>query len=287
MPAPTTFAELRAAISAGYPGLSKRLQQIAQFALRHPNDLALETIAVIAGRAKVQPSSLIRFAKAFGYDGFSGMQRVFRSRLIERSPGYGERIEALRRTSRAARRGSAAGVLHEFATAAIGALEHLRDETPGAKLERATDLLARAEIVHLLAQRRSFPVAAYLAYAFSHLERPTHLLDGVGGMLNEQARCIRPRDALVAISFRPYAPEVMRVAAEAAERGVPIVGVTDGPLSPLMPLAAVCFEVEEAEVLSFRSLSATMCLALALTVGLGARLRKAKPRRRRAAAARA
>ena len=100
MLAPATFEELRAAISAEYPGLSKRLQQIAQYALSHPNDLALETIAVIAARAKVQPSSLIRFAKAFGYDGFSGMQRVFRGRLIERSAGYGERIEALRRTSR-------------------------------------------------------------------------------------------------------------------------------------------------------------------------------------------
>ena len=45
-----------------------------------------------------------------------------------------------------------------------------------------------------------------------------------------------------------------------------------GSLSPLIPLARVAFEVEDAELQGFRSLSATMCLALALVVQLGQRL---------------
>ncbi|MEQ8204664.1 MAG: hypothetical protein RIA65_00695, partial [Woeseia sp.] len=71
-----SFETLRDAISAEHASLSSRLHQIATFALEHPTDMALETIAVISKRANVQPSALIRFAKKFGYSGFSEMQKT-------------------------------------------------------------------------------------------------------------------------------------------------------------------------------------------------------------------
>jgi DNA-binding MurR/RpiR family transcriptional regulator len=40
--------------------------------------MGLQTLAVIAGRCKVQPSTVVRFAKAFGYAGATDMQRLFR-----------------------------------------------------------------------------------------------------------------------------------------------------------------------------------------------------------------
>ncbi len=90
-----SYDALRAEISARHDGLSRQLQKIARFALSHPNEMALETVAAIAAMAEVQPSSLIRFAKAFRFDGFSEMQRVFRSRLVDRVPSYSERIKGL------------------------------------------------------------------------------------------------------------------------------------------------------------------------------------------------
>tara|TARA_B000000460_G_scaffold220097_1_gene171494 strand:+ start:66 stop:206 length:141 start_codon:yes stop_codon:yes gene_type:complete len=42
-----------------------------------PNEMSLETIDVIAQRAEVLPSSLIRFAKSLGFSGFGEMQKVF------------------------------------------------------------------------------------------------------------------------------------------------------------------------------------------------------------------
>ena len=265
----TSFDELRAEIAARRDELSPRLRQIAEFALCHPNDMALETIAVIAERAKVPPSSLIRFANALGYDGFSAMQRVFRSQLVERTAEYAQRIQALRRADAGT---APTAVLDVLASAGIRALEHLRGTLPPEKLEQAVSLLARAEAIHVVGQRRAFAVATYLSYALGQLGPRTHLVDGVGGMTLHQANFIAPRDALVVVSFAPYAPETLAVAHRAAESGVPIVALTDSPLSPLIPLARVAFEIEDAELQGFRSLSATMCLALALVVQLGQRL---------------
>src|SRR4030095_5253642 len=93
-PIPTTADELRAAILARYDSLSKRLQQIARYVLDEPNELALETLAVIADRSGVQPSAIVRFAKSFGFDGAPQMQRLFRDGLVSAHAalGYSERV---------------------------------------------------------------------------------------------------------------------------------------------------------------------------------------------------
>ena len=56
------YEHLRNKLVEGYSNLSGRLQQITRYAMTHPNDMALETIAVIAKRTEVPPSSLIRLA---------------------------------------------------------------------------------------------------------------------------------------------------------------------------------------------------------------------------------
>ena len=57
---------LRAEIVRRYDELSPRLKQVAKYVLDHPNDVAMQTLAVIANRCKVQPSTIVRFAKTFG-----------------------------------------------------------------------------------------------------------------------------------------------------------------------------------------------------------------------------
>jgi len=267
--APQNYEELRSLISARHELLSKRLRQIAEFALSNPNDMALETVAEIAERARVQPSSLVRFAKALGFDGYSAMQRVFRTRLTGLQPSYEDRIKLLKQHDPSGT--TPAAILDGFAGAAIEALQHLREGTQPDQLEQAIDLLHDAAVIRIVGQRRSYPVAAYLAYALSQLDRQVSLMDAVGGMLLDQARSIGADDALIAISFHPYAPETLSVTKRARDAGARIVSLTDGPLSPLTPLADVSLEIAEAELQSFRALSASMCLALAIVVALGHR----------------
>lgn len=269
---PQETDQLLEAISQRYSQLSKRLQQIARFALEHPNDMALQTIAVISERADVQPSALVRFAKAFGYKGFSDMQRVFQTRLAQQSPSYNERIRAFREKQGASGETDTWEMLREFAGVSIVSLEHLPESVDGDSLQQAVELLVGARSIHLMGQRRSFAVAAYLSYVLSRVDRYAHLLDGLGGMLAQQASSIAPDDVLIAISFPPYAPETAEVVVGAVERGTPVIGITDSPLSPLASHADVCFQIHDAELHGFRSLTASLCLAQTLAMGLGLEL---------------
>jgi len=266
--APGAYEGLRNAIAARYPELSKQLQKIARFALEYPDDLALETVASLAARAGVQPSSMVRFAQALGYDGFSDMQLVFRSRLLTDNNSYRDRIDALRRQHDSGG-GDALGVLSSFVDEGTTSLELLLEHTPAAALDDAVDLLAGAEDIYLLAERRAFPVACYLAYALARLERRAHLLDGTGGMLPQQVSVVRDCDALVAASFPPFSPQVAEVFVACHQRGVPTIAITDSPVSPLALEASVAFHIKQQEEGTFRSLVAPMCLAQSLVVALG------------------
>jgi len=268
---PTTFNELKDAIAENYPALSRQLQKIARFVLEYPEDMALETVAVIAKRAAVQPSSMIRFAQALGFDGFSDMQQVFRTVLVSRSGNYRDRIETLRRQSEGDGADPGA-VLADSVEESIHALQLLGEHTSTEDLDRAIGLLADTNDIYVLAERRAFPVAFYLTYAISRLERPVHLMDGVGGMLNQQAKNIKPNDALIVVSFPPYSPTVVELLTEQSQRGITTVSITDSAISPVAMEVTVAFGIKQQEERAFRSLVAPMCLAQSLVVGLGHRL---------------
>ncbi|MBT3360786.1 MAG: MurR/RpiR family transcriptional regulator [Rhodospirillales bacterium] len=269
--APKTYEELQRTITERYESLSRQLQQIAHFVVENPDDLALETITRLAELAEVQPSSMVRFAQALGFDGFSTMQRLFRSRLIEGSQNYRERVQSLRQKRGGGEREPNA-ILAGLTDQGIASLEMLRAGTSPKAIQKAVEIMAAAEHVYLIAQRRSFPVAFYLDYALTCLEKRCRLVDGVGGMLTRHIRQATPKDAIVAISFRSYSPRVAENVGERADAGVPVIAITDSPLSPLAAPATVCFEIADNEKLTFRGLVGPMCLAQTLVVGLSDRL---------------
>ncbi|HEX5789321.1 MAG TPA: MurR/RpiR family transcriptional regulator [Woeseiaceae bacterium] len=274
MRAPRDIRELREAIVARHDDLSPRLRQVAAYVLDHPNDMGLETLAVIADRCGVQASTIVRFAKAFGYEGASQMQRLFRDELISTtpSPSYAERVRQFNAKSGDGRSLTPHDLLREFTESNIIALEHLKESVPAGDLERAVDLIVKANNVYLVGLRRSFPVAAYLAYALRHIDKPAHLIDGLAGMLTEQSSMLASEDLLFAISFRPYAKETADIVQRARTAGAAVVAISDSQLSPVAREADISFDIKDAEVRQFRSLTASLCLAQTLVIAYAHRI---------------
>jgi DNA-binding MurR/RpiR family transcriptional regulator len=272
--APATYEELAGRIARNHDELSDRLRTIAAFAVQYPNEMALGTVSALAKSMGVQPSAIVRFANRFGYDGFSDMQQIFRTRLVGPAlPSYRERIATLRRGRDADTSvGAPADVLAEFVADDIAGLEALYRAVPFERLDRAIDLLAEAETIYLLAQGRSFPLAYYLDYGLTRLDLKSHLLDSVGGLTINRVRAVTDRDAVIVVSFKDYARDVIDVAQELAGRSVPLIVITDNPLGPFARLATVSFEIAEERARPFRSLVAPICLAESLVVALGHRM---------------
>ena len=234
---------LRSEIASQYNELSPRLKQVASYVLDNPNDIAIETLAVIARRCDVQPSTIVRFAKVFGYKGASDMQRLFRDEILTSapSPSYSERIRQFRERADTVDWLMPYNVMREFSESNIIALEHLIKAVREQDLDRSIELMQNAHTIYLAGVRRAFPVAAYLAYSLSHVEKRAFLLDGVAGMTSEQSGMIEPEDLVIAISFNPYASETLGVVERASENGTPLIVISDSRLSPVARNADVCW----------------------------------------------
>jgi DNA-binding MurR/RpiR family transcriptional regulator len=269
MEAPGDFEALKQRLVEIEPSLPKRLRQTAAFALQHPDEIALGTASGVARRAHVQASTLVRFAQALGFAGFTELQGIFRTHLRNRWPEYPERLKALH--ARAHDPGDPVGLLMGFTESAERSVAALRAGLDHDALEAAVDTLAEARLVFLIAQRRSFCVAHYLAYAFAQLGVPGLLVDDVGGLGREQLAVAGERDAALAVSFAPYSPVTLSLTQAVRTRGAKIVAITDSALSPLAALADRRLEVVESDFGAFRSLSATFCLAMTLAVAVAER----------------
>lgn len=267
----TDFDSLRTAIVERRAELPKRLVQVAAYALDHPDEIAFGTAASIASAAGVQPSTLVRFAQSFGFEGFSGLQQIFRARLRERTSSYEERMRQLAEGGTATE--ESAAIFNSFVAAAHASLDSLAAKIDPDRFERAAEVLAGADTIYLIAKRRSFPIAAYMAYAFGKLRVRCQLVGTEAGIDDDLLAMAGPKDAGFAVSFSPYASESTGQARALAEAGIPLVALTDSALSPLAEVATEWFELVEADHAGFRSLSASMAFAMALTVSVAEKRR--------------
>jgi DNA-binding MurR/RpiR family transcriptional regulator len=265
----TNLTELQDQIRTRYNDLSKRLKQVACYVLDNNNSLAFDTVAVIARQADVPPSTLIRFAKAFEFTGFNDMKQLFRKNLVEETVSYTDRarlFKTLESNQQIPEKPSQ--ILQAFAHVNSQAMDQLVAQTPENKLEAAIEILSQAEDIYIIGLRRSFSIASYLTYALRHLERRAFLVDGLGGMFKEQLSMIGPNDALLSISFSPYAQETVTLTEAASKAGAKQIVITDSQISPLATFSDVCFVVNEGKVDAFRSQSASLCLVQSLAVAL-------------------
>ena len=268
-----TVEQLLKRISQEYENLSKQLKLIARHVEQHRDHLGLEGIQDVAAQCEVQPSAVVRFAKHFGFSGFTEMQRIFRdglARQIAPSGNYRTRIREVIESGAGSL--SAVEIAHEFLGGSIAGMQELRNGLQGPSFKKAVDLLADADAIWIAGSRRSFPVAAYLDYALQHTDKRIGLVTALGSMHQGQMRSVRKGDVMIAISFAPYAEETLEVAQAAVQQGARLIAITDSRMSPLARDAHVGLIVQDNSTFGFRSLTSTMGLAQSLFMALAYRL---------------
>ena len=258
------WSELQDRIKSRYPQMSKRLKQVAKFVLENPNVVAFETIAVISERIQVPPSTLIRFSAALELKGFNEIKQIIKEDKLEHTSNYSSRIQLMR----GQQDWQSDELLPRFAKANRDALRHLEDSVNRDDIQHAIDLMRRAKHIFLLGNGRAHTIATYLHYALNHIDKKVFLINGTGGMFQEQMSNVERGDLLLAISYSPYSSNTCELAAQATNRGVTVLSITDSPISPLANTSQHSFIVQEARVDAFRSLSASLLLSQVLAIGL-------------------
>jgi len=270
---PKTIEKLLKDISTEFDSLSKQLKLIARYIEQHRDHIGLEGIQDVAEHCGVQPSAVIRFAKHFGFSGFSEMQKIFRegiSKQIAPSRNYQSRIREVIASGQGTL--NSADIAREFLGGSIAAMQELQQSLHGPTFVKAVELLANADSVWIAGSRRAFSVAAYLAYALQHTDKRIQFVNALGSMHEGQLRGVRPGDVMIAVSFAPYAEETQVAVEAAVQRGAKLIALTDSRMSPIARDAAAALLVQDNSTFGFRSLTSTMGLAQSLFIALAYRL---------------
>lgn len=273
MSASGTVDQLLQRIAQEFDALPRQLQSIASYLERERANVMVQKIHEIATGAQVHPSAVVRFAQRFGYSGFSEMQAVFRS-------DYTDTVTPMRSYQQRIRRAIAQERVHpssshlalRFINASRAGLDELAKHFDPAPFDAAVDLLLKAENIYVVAVRRTFSIASYIAYALQHTHKRVHLLTGLGGMYREQIRSIGKNDMLIAISYPPYGKETLYCSRVAHQHKAKVLAITDSTMAPLGRDADVRLLVDEGSAFAFRALTSTICLCQALFVALAYKL---------------
>ncbi|MEY5101156.1 MAG: hypothetical protein RJA36_3875 [Pseudomonadota bacterium] len=261
--------QLIARISQEYEGLSKQLKVIARYVEQHRGHIGLDGIQEVAAQCGVQPSAVVRFAKHFGFSGFTEMQAIFRdglTRQIAPSRNYKTRIRDI--IEAGGERLSSVEIAREFLAGSIGGMQELEAHLDEPAFKQAVDMLVESDSIWIAASRRAFPVAVYLDYALQHTDKRVGLVSGLGNMHLGQMRSVRQDDVMIAVSFAPYAEETLGAVNLAVERGARLIAITDSRMSPLAKLASTTLLVQDNSTFGFRALTSTMGLAQSLFIAL-------------------
>lgn len=269
--APKDFGAFREILFGHFDSLSPHLRRIAEYALGEPNRFALQTVAEVAGETGVQPSTLVRFAKRFGFSGYSELQQLFRARLLHAERSYRERLREHEESVAGTRGQDAHGALRALANASVLAIEELNARVDAESLTETVRLLRPAHTVHVIGRGRGWPIALCLAHGLTALRRACSVPDGLAANLARQVATMDPGDVLIAIGLGEESPEVLDAIDTALARKVPVVAITDSELGALARRSSVYFAIRDPDIRPFPPLAAHVVLAQSLILALDQR----------------
>ena len=103
---------------------------------------------------------------------------------------------------------------------------------------RAVKFLASADKVRVIGARSAFSLAYYLGFLLQQFMGNVTFASPNTDNIYEQLGLLGESDAVVIFAFPRYSKSTIRVCRFLHEHAVPVIAVTDGPLSPLIKYSA-------------------------------------------------
>lgn len=262
----TGVATIEERIARRGDALTPSERQLASILTDDPTVWAFSTVADVAERVGTSGPTVIRFAVALGFAGFTELQRHVRDDVTAKLNRPSERMQLPPDPS--------------GPTPTLEAIASTFDRLDDDRLDSIARTLAEATgRVWIVASESSSPVAHLLATNLALIRPGVVRLGGSGPSTASAIVDASERDAAIAIDFPRYEHAVVDATSALADRGTTITALTDGPLSPLAGLAATWCGVVVPSVGPFDSAAPTIAVAEVVIARVAAHLGSVATRR--------
>ena len=213
--------------------LSKSEKKVALTILDNPQLALSENITALAKNAQVSEPTVVRFCRAIGYEGWHDFKLKLAQSLAVALPGANEML---------AQDDLAADLVNKICSRSINTLLDLRNHLSPDAIQRALDVLLKANKIEFYGQGTSGIVAADAQHKFFRSGVPTVAYSDPH-IHSIAASLLQPGDAVVAISQRGGNAALLRSVQLAKKGGADIIVL--GPSgTPLAELATVLVPID-------------------------------------------
>jgi len=240
--------------------LSKGQQKIADYINDHYDFAADMTTVNLAKCVNVSESTVVRFAVAMGYQGFPHFQKAL-SELVRHHLTASQRF-------RMSQNMSDLGLMTNVLKADMHNIRLTLEEVNTDIFLDAVQRIVASEAIYVIGLRSAAPLALFLSYYLSYIFDNVRLLSvGIADAFEEIIH-IKKTDMLIGISFPRYSTRTVETMHLARKSGAQVIGITDGPLSPLHQASDICLQAKTITSTFVDSLAAPLSLLNALIVTL-------------------
>jgi DNA-binding MurR/RpiR family transcriptional regulator len=262
-------ATFDAQILAALEGLAPAEQRVARFFVDQKQAVLLSSAAQIAQLAGASDATVVRTARALGFESLSALRAALLSELTG-TPSPGNRLErTLAETG-----DDATGALRHVIGIHESVLDVLRRPEIAASFARAINILADATRRHVFGIGPSGAMADYASLQFNRIGLPTNALSASGVALADRLLWLGKGDAILMMAYAPLYREVEVVLDQAGRHDVPVILISDnlGPLVADKVAEIIPIPRGKADHLAMHG--GTMVLIEAMIVGLAGRCRE-------------
>ncbi|HEY0615517.1 MAG TPA: MurR/RpiR family transcriptional regulator [Candidatus Elarobacter sp.] len=235
---PGSFVRLQGA----YSGLRAAEQRVADFILKHPDELIYLTVTELAERTNTSESTVVRLCQKIGYKGYQEFKIVLARDLVEPTTEIHSAIEPGDDLATITSK-----VFHANAQALRDTLEVLDEE----QLKRAVAALAGASRVEIYGVGGSSPLAIDAYHKLIKLGVSALALSD-GDLMAMSSSLLGPEDAALGISHTGASRDVTDALGRAKSNGATTICITHRPSSPITKVSDIVL-VTAAQQTAFRS----------------------------------
>ena len=247
--------------------LSKSHRRIAEYILQHYDKAVFMTAAKLGEMVNVSESTVVRFAVALGYEGYPELQQALQE-LVRHRLTATQRFEMSSDISQEE-------VLSTVLKADMQNIRSTIDGIDNAAFLRAVQVISGARRIYILGLRSAAPLAQFAGYYLHYIFDDVRVVAAGSTDVFEAISRIEASDVLLGISFPRYSSRTIEAMSFARSRHAQVIGLTDGPMSPLHEVADICLSMRTDMASFVDSMAAPMSVINALIVALGIQNREA------------
>lgn len=239
-------------VNSQYESLTRAQKNVANYILQHLDSIPFFTLGDLALKIDVSTTTIIRFARSMGFEGYSEMQAVLQDEL-RRKISLPNRLDSINALPRGE-------LLEETVHNDIQNIESTMHALSEDYLEGIVEAVAGARRVYILGMRTSYALAYYTGVFLGQILRDVHLVQGNGLIYPEEVLGAGEGDVCIAFLFPRYTKATKSILAWMREQKVKVLLITSTNCAAVEYLADWLIPCEVGGVSLKNSYAAPMCV---------------------------